>query len=276
MDTKTYPNHSAAELQKTLSVHLTKLAEETNNARRSKEMSLYLDFCSKFYAYSPNNIWLILMQRPTASHVAGYHAWLNMGRHVMRGEKGIGILAPLIVKHADSDGKEDSQLVGFKTVHVFDIEQTVGEPIPPQPNWKSLGQNEELRKRLMDFAETKGIQVTFQDLSDGIQGMSLGGKITLSPSSGVKTLIHELAHELLHQAERNSLSPLEKELEAEGTAYIVCRHFDISDLASPNYAALLGGTGDLILQHFQRILGAAMAIIYHVEKQIQRYTTLGE
>lgn len=261
METNAYINNSVTKLQKTLAAHLTQLADETDNALKSKEMSLYLDFCARFYRYSANNVWLILLQRPNASHVAGYHAWLKMGRHVMRGEKGIGVLAPLVVKFTDVDGKEDNRLVGFKMVHVFDVEQTAGEPFPTQPNWISTGQDDELRRRLMGYAQSKGILVTYEKFENDTQGVSMGKKILLNPSSSVKTLAHELAHELLHQVGSCGLSHLEKELEAESTSYIVCRHFGITNLACPNYNALQGATGELILQHFQRIMSAATEII---------------
>lgn len=254
-------NKSAQELQKTLSTHLTQLAQETNNALTSKEMSLYLDFCARFYQYSANNVWLILLQRPSASHVAGYHSWQKMGRYVMRGEKSIEILAPLIIKQVDSDGKEKNRLVGFKVCHVFDQNQTSGSPLPSLPIWKSPQQNNELRQKLMDFAKRKGIQITYEEFKNEMQGMSLGGKIVLSPSSGVKTLAHEICHEILHHGGGEKLSHMERELEAESAAYIICSHFGLSGLSSPNYVALQGASGDLILQHFQRILNTAAEII---------------
>ncbi len=266
MNTNDCAYHSVAELQKTLTAHLAQLAQETDDALKSKEMSLYLDFCSKFYAYSANNVWLILLQRPSASHVAGYHSWLKLGRYVKRGEKGIGILAPMVVKYTDSDGKEDNRLVGFRTVYVFDVSQTAGEPLPSQPNWKSLAQNDELREKLILFAQSKGILVEYKSLDSDTQGMSLGGRILLSPFSGVKTLAHEICHEILHRQLSQRLSHKERELEAESASYIICRHFGLPGLACPNYNALQGATGELVMQHFQRIVDAASEVIRFIDK----------
>lgn len=202
-----------------------------------------------------------MLQRPQSSHVAGYHTWQKLGRYVIRGQRGIGILAPLTVKVENKNREEENRLVGFKSAFVYDIAQTAGAPLPAQPNWKSLGQNDELRSRLMNFATSKGISISYKDFHDETQGASLGGKIVLSPSSGVKTLAHELVHEVLHSVEKKGGSRMERELEAESTAYIVCRYFGMTDLACPSYNALQGATGELILQHFQRIMHAVTEII---------------
>ena len=253
------------DLQQKIQGYLDVLALETDQARKSEEMQKYLDFVAKFHQYSPTNIMLILLSKPDATHVMGFNSWKRLNRFVKRGERGIPIFAPMIHKEDPDDDNSPKLLLGFRVVYVFDVSQTDGKPVPSQPIWKSLQQNDELRKRLMDFASSKGIEVTYQEFHDETQGMSLGKKIVLSPTAGVKTIIHELSHELLHQAERNGLSRHEKELEAESTAYIVCRHFGITDLACPNYIALHGATGELILQHFQRILGAASEFITTME-----------
>jgi hypothetical protein len=256
---------NASELQKNLLVHLQELAEDTDKARQGEEMIRYLEFCSRFYHYSANNIWLIILQKPDCTYVAGYVAWQKMGRQVVRGSKGIVILAPMLVKKENADGEYANYLVGFKPATVFDVSQTSGDPLPPQPNWKSLSQNDELRRRMTRFAESKCIIVVYENLDSETQGVSMGGRILLRPGSGVKTLAHELGHELLHRKETIPLSHLERELEAESVAFIVCRHFGILNMACPNYNALHGATGELILQHFQRILGAAVEIINFVE-----------
>ena len=50
-----------------------------------------------------------------------------------------------------------------------------------------------------------------------------------------KTLIHELAHELLHYGEDAMPDRTIRELEAESVTYVVGRHFGLDGLASPNY-----------------------------------------
>src|SRR4030042_1229838 len=71
-----------------------------------------------------------------------------------------------------------------------------------------------------------------------IQGVSLGGKILLDLEAGTKTLIHEIAHEMLHHVEGVLTSSTIRQLEAESVAYVVAKHFGMNGLSSPNYNAL--------------------------------------
>jgi hypothetical protein len=95
---------SASDLHLSIQAHLEELAQATDAASKSEEMLRYLDFCAKFHNYSPGNIWLIMFARPDATLVAGYHKWKSMGRWVQKGERGIPILAPVLVKEEDEDG----------------------------------------------------------------------------------------------------------------------------------------------------------------------------
>ena len=94
-----------------------------------------------------------------------------------------------------------------------------------------------------------------------IQGVSMGGKVILDPQAGTKTLIHEIAHELLHHVEHVLSNSTIRELEAESVAYVVAKHFGLNGLSSPNYNALHGATSDLIMQHLERIRNTAAEII---------------
>lgn len=48
----------------------------------------YLATMSRFHRYSVNNTMLIYMQRPDATHVAGFNKWRDQfGRNVLKGEK---------------------------------------------------------------------------------------------------------------------------------------------------------------------------------------------
>jgi hypothetical protein len=183
---------------------------------------------------------------------------------VRRGETGIPILAPHFWNEEDSDGN-DVERIGFHVAYVFDVSQTDGEPLPEQPNWKSPEKNLELQKKLIDFAETNGIKVTIEAIAGDTQGVSMGGSIVLSPEAGTKTLIHEIAHEFLHQVEENQLSRAEKEMEAESVAYVVSKHFGFSKLSSPNYLALHGLSSEMIMSRFQRISHLAKKMILMIE-----------
>jgi hypothetical protein len=251
---------SAKDLNRQIEQHLEELAQATDKARNSKEMLRYLDFCAKFHQYSPSNVWLILFANPNATHVAGFNAWKKLGRYVRRGETGIPILAPHFWNEEDSDGN-DIERIGFHVAHVFDVSQTDGKPLPKQPNWKSPEKNLELQKKLIDFADTNGIKVTIEAIAGDTQGVSMGGSIVLSPEAGTKTLIHEIAHELLHQVEENQLSRAEKEMEAESVAYVVCRYFGFSNLSCPNYLALHGLKSETFMAHFHRVSSLANKLI---------------
>ena len=88
----------------------------------------------------------------------------------------------------------------------------------------------------------------------------MGGTIILSPRAGTKTLIHEIAHELLHHNETIPLLHSEKELEAEAVSYVVGKHFGLDGLSSPNYVALHGANAEMIIEHLERIRNTAKEI----------------
>jgi hypothetical protein len=153
-------------------------------------------------------------------------------------------------------------------VYVFDVTQTDGQPLPLPPDWKSRGKNEELQASLIVYASSYGIVVEVRTQSGAIQGTSSGGKIELSPEAGTKTLIHEIAHELMHRgADRQDISRPDRELEAEAVAFVVGSHFGMGDLASPNYLALWDADEKKILARMDRIRSTATVIIQAVEPQ---------
>jgi hypothetical protein len=265
MDTQKQPNNTSSDLKARITEHIQELAKATDAARVNQEMQRYLDMCASFHLYSPCNVWLILMSQPDASFVAGFKKWMSMGRYVCKGERGIPILAPIITTITNEKSEEEQRLVGFKFVYVFDVSQTAGEPLPEPPDWKSPEKNAELQERLINFAQGKGIQVQIKSIGRDIQGVSLGGKVILDPQAGTKTLIHEIAHELLHHVKNVLIDHTYRELEAESVAYVVAKHFGLNGLSSPNYNALHGATADLIMQHLERIRNTAAEIINAIE-----------
>ena len=261
MNNQTRTRISSSDLKIMITERIQELAEATDAARVSEEMLRYLDFCAKFHRYSPQNVWLILMVYPHATMVAGFKKWQSMGRYVCKGEKGIPILAPILVLSDDEEGEEGHKLAGFKVVYVFDLSQTNGEPLPEAPDWKSPEQNAVLTKRLIKFAESQGIKVAVKELAGEVQGVSTGGAIQISPDAGSKTLLHELAHELMHQNGDRSKDKIILELEAESVAYVVAKHFGLDGLSSPNYIALHKADAEMIMEHLERIRGISTQII---------------
>ncbi len=258
------PRTTSAELSASITERINELAAATDAARMSDEIVKYLDTLAKFHQYSPSNIWMILINKPDATLVAGFRKWQTMNRYVKKGEKGIPILAPILVKEDKQDPDSDQLLCGFKAVYVFDVSQTEGDPLPEPPNWKSPEKNKELEEKLIQFANSRGIQVSVVKQDGEIQGVSKGGNIEVDPGAGTKTLIHEIAHELMHRDTDRPIESSVRELEAEAVAYVVGKYFGLEDLSSPNYVVLHGATMDLITEHLERIRKASLAIISEI------------
>jgi hypothetical protein len=261
------PKNTAQELTARITARVKQLAQLTDDALQTETMRSFLEACSQFHQYSPNNLMLIMMSFPTATRVAGFRTWQRLNRFVKRGEQGIPILAPCIYKQDPDSDDSPKVLKGFRVVYVFDISQTDGQDLPPVPNWKSPEKRADLDKRLIAFAGSHGIQVKTEALHGETQGTSAGGLITLSPMAGTKTLIHEIAHELLHHGPDRLPDPQLRELEAEAVAYVVASHFGLHDLACPNYLALSQADGNAIMQRLTRIQTIAHLIISAIDPQ---------
>jgi len=261
------PRFTSAELANLITEHIEELAQATDTARMSEEMLRYLDVYSKFHQYSIYNIFCIMMSYPEASQVAGFQRWKSMGRYVKKGEKGIPILAPILINEDPDDPDSDKILRGFKIVYVYDISQTDGEPLPEPPNWKSPEKNKKLEEKLIQFANKRGIRVSVVKLRGETQGVSKGKLIEIDPSAGTKTLIHEIGHEILHRDENRPTESCLRELEAESVAYVVCKHFGLEISSSPNYIALYGADSEMIMGHLERIRKTSIEIIKEIEKE---------
>ena len=265
MNTNSQPRFTSQDLSERIKGHIEALANATDAARLSAVIQNYLKAASVFHQYSFHNILLINFAYPCATRVAGFQVWRKLNRWVRKGESGIPILAPILVKEKVEGSEDRSFLKGFKVVYVFDISQTDGDPLPEAPEWKSPERSAELQYRLMTFARKKGIVVTVKQLVGEIQGVSRGGAIDIAPDAGTSTLLHELGHELLH---RGLDAPTERglrELEAESVAWVCSRHFGLESSGSPNYIALHGNSAELILKHLERIHKVAAEIIEAVQ-----------
>ena len=257
-------------LQTRLIKFVDDLADATTRARASVQMQAYLDFVARFRAhgYSWGNLLLIYWSMPHATLVAGRRHWEGLDRKIRDGEPPIAILAPrkrkVQVRDANGEEAEVVAMRGVLTVHVFDVSQTHGAPLPPMPDWKSPARHAQLQKQLLAFAAAHGIQVQVAELRADTQGASYGGGVVLAPYAGTKTLIHELAHERArhHQA---GLPRRIVEVEAEAVAYIVARHYAIPDLNSANYLALFDAGAADIRARLATILRCAEEIITWVE-----------
>jgi antirestriction protein ArdC len=203
-----------------------------------------------FHDYSMGNCMLIAMQRPDATQVAGFKAWQELGRQVRKGERGIRILAPMVVKDRDSED-DDATRVLFRCVSVFDVSQTDGEPLPEPPREPITGDSHERYiEPLKDLARSMGVAVYEYEPTSAAQGFydEKGARIVIStelaPNGKVRTLVHELAH--AHGVTYKDYSRGEAEVIAETAATIVCGSLglDTSGESIP-YIAGWGEDGDL-------------------------------
>ena len=190
----------------------------------------YLKMQSRFHHYSFNNAILILMQCPTATKVAGLGVWNKLNRRVKKGEHGIMIFAPSTKKFETEDGEEITKLTGFRAAYVFDYEQTEGDELDnlAVKLQKSVDNYTDLISAIKHISECP---ITFTELSGGANGRYTRGDEIIEIQEGmseaqtIKTMLHEVAHSILHkETDKNRET---KECEAESVAFIVSDYFGI-------------------------------------------------
>jgi hypothetical protein len=239
------------------------------DAGHSDQLASFLKAMARFHRYSFNNVCLIASQRPTATRVAGFHAWHALKRFVRKGEKGIVILAPIVVRRKAEIADDDSQHVaGFRAAYVFDVAQTDGEPLPDSAT--AAGDPGSRTLDLRAAIAARGIALEEVDDLDGALGTSAGGRIQvlkrLSPAEEFMVLVHEFAHELLHRAADRPTSRDVRELEAESVAFVVGEAvgLQVGD-ASRDYIHLYRGDREGLLESLDRIRGAAATILNAID-----------
>jgi antirestriction protein ArdC len=216
----------------------------------SDQWRRHLDCQSRFHRYSFGNVVLINAQRPESIRVAGFRSWKAVDRTVRRGERAIWILAPMRFRKesTDPDAPDDRVVRGFKSVPVFDISQTEGTELPVVCHKLSDDRPCVWIDRLSDVANSIGYSVRWAELAEGLNGdcsfdlHRIRVEVRNSSAQQVKTLAHELAHALLHQGQTDRRLA---ELEAESTAYVVCRQLGVdTGLYSLGYVASWAGGGE--------------------------------
>lgn len=265
------------EAQKRTEEALDELAHALEQGR-SETLVTYLETLARFHHYSFGNTLLIALQRPDATHVAGFHRWKQLGRSVKKGEHGIAILAPLVYKRADQDqaveatGDENSSpktLRGFKVVYVFDVSQTEGKELP---EFAAIGgEPGEQLQALERLIAQAGIELSYEDIPGGALGCSSLGKIRirpdLRPAESFAVLVHELAHERLHDKARRLEAPKTvRETEAEAVAFVVTRALGLeSSTRSSDYIQLYAGNKAVLVESLDRIQSTAAWILTNLE-----------
>jgi antirestriction protein ArdC len=236
---------------------------------QSETLKTYLLAIGRFHQYSFRNVMMIASQKPTASYVAGYHAWRTLGRFVKKGEQGVMILAPIVrVKTSTMDTVENSESptpVAFRPAYVFDISQTDGKEIPRLG--RVSGNSVKQRERLAKFITEQGIVLEYSEDIAPARGRSSGGKITLLPDLSAPedfaTLVHELAHEMLHRDHRRSRTTKRvRETEAEAVAFVVCSGIGLdTGTAARDYIQLYDGDAELLRESLEHIQQTAARIL---------------
>jgi|SRR5579859_1515505 len=239
------------------------------NEGRSETLTQYLAAIGRFHRYSLRNVLLIASQKPTATHVAGFHTWHKLGRFVKKGEQGILILAPIVQRKTESaeqnDTDESSTAVGFRAAYVFDISQTDGQPLPEIGSVN--GDPLEFRQLLAKFVADQGIALEYSEDIAPARGTSSGGKITLlpgqSPAEEFATLVHETTHELMHRDDRRSSTTKRvRETEAEAVAFVVCSAIGLeTGSAAQDYIGLYGGDAELLSESLEYVQRTATQIL---------------
>ena len=265
------PADKLKEITDRLEQGITELFE----SERYKE---YLRVMSKFHNYSFNNTLLIAMQKPDASLVAGFSSWKNnFGRNVMKGEKGIKIIAPspFTVKQEvektdpqtgkpviGKDGKpvteeKEIKVPAYKVVSVFDVSQTEGRELPDIAVDELTGDVDRFKDFFAALEQASPVPVGFEKIEGGAHGYYHLEEKRIAIDEGMsdlqtlKTAIHEIAHAKLHDIDLNAPKEEQKprvdrrtrEVEAESVAYTVCQHYglDTSDYSFGYVAGWSGG-----------------------------------
>ena len=220
------------------------------------------------------------LQKPEATNVAGIRTWNSLGRFVRKGEKGILILAPMIGRkktdgtaESTADAKEaTAQLYGFRAVYVFDIIQTEGKELPSLTEVQ--GDVNGYRERLVEFVESQNITLNYSERIAPAKGLSHGGKITLlsgmQPAEEFSTLVHEIAHEMLHRGERRTITTKQvRETEAEAVAYVVNASIGLlTGTASADYIQLWHGDAKLLQESLEAVQQTAAVILGGIAPEV--------
>ena len=292
-----------AEKLKEITDRLEQGITELFESERYKE---YLRVMSKFHNYSFNNTLLIAMQKPDASLVAGFSAWKNnFGRNVMKGQKGIKIIAPSPYKvkqemkkidpHTQQpiigkDGKpvtEEKEITipAYKVVSVFDVSQTEGKELPDIAVDELTGDVERYRDFFAALEKTSPVPIGFEQIPGSSHGYyhledkRIAIQEGMSELQTLKTAIHEIAHAKLHDIDLNApeneqqprVDRRTREVEAESVAYTVCQHYEL-DTSDYSFGYVAGWSSGRELSELksslETIRSAAAEIINSIDETL--------
>jgi len=255
-----------------------------------------LDTAAKFHSYSLGNLLLIGAQAPQATRVAGFRTWQSLGRQVRKGERGLAILAPCTYRPKTAEpaslaapaGQEPAtscsggaapqgaggkqQVRGFRVVHVFDVGQTEGDPLPdvapalltgqaPAGLWNDLASQVTGHGYTLERGNCAGAN-GYTDPRRRV--VRVRGDV--DEAQAVKTLAHELGHlECGHVADLPTYLTCRGrcEVEAESVAYVVAaaHGLDASGYTFAYLAGWAGGDLTCVRQAAETVTKAARTIL---------------
>ena len=292
-----------AEKLKEITDRLEQGIAELFDSERYRE---YLKVMSKFHNYSFRNTVLIAMQKPDASLVAGFSAWKNnFGRNVMKGQKGIKIIAPSPFKirqevekidpHTQKpiigkDGKpvteeKEIKIPAYKVVSVFDVSQTEGKELPDIAVDELTGDVDRYKDFFAALEKTSPVPIAFENIEGGSHGYyhledkRIAINEGMSELQTLKTAIHEIAHAKLHDIDLNApkdeqqphVDRRTREVEAESVAYTVCQHYGL-DTSDYSFGYVAGWSSGRELSELksslETIRSAAAEIINSIDENL--------
>ena len=292
-----------AEKLKEITDRLEQGIAELFDSERYRE---YLKVMSKFHNYSFNNTLLIAMQKPDASLVAGFSAWKNnFERNVMKGQKGIKIIAPSPYKikqemqkidpHTQKpiigkDGKpvteeKEVTIPAYKVVSVFDVSQTEGKELPDIAVDELTGDVDRYKDFFAALEKTSPVPIAFENIEGGSHGYyhledkRIAINEGMSELQTLKTAIHEIAHAKLHDIDLNApkdeqqphVDRRTREVEAESVAYTVCQHYGL-DTSDYSFGYVAGWSSGRELSELksslETIRSAAAEIINSIDENL--------
>ena len=292
-----------AEKLKEITDRLEQGIAELFDSERYRE---YLKVMSKFQNYSFRNTVLIAMQKPDASLVAGFSAWKNnFERNVMKGQKGIKIIAPSPYKikqemqkidpHTQKpvigkDGKpvteeKEVTIPAYKVVSVFDVSQTEGKELPDIAVDELTGDVDRYKDFFAALEKTSPVPIAFENIEGGSHGYyhledkRIAINEGMSELQTLKTAIHEIAHAKLHDIDLNApkdeqqphVDRRTREVEAESVAYTVCQHYGL-DTSDYSFGYVAGWSSGRELSELksslETIRSAAAEIINSIDENL--------
>ena len=262
---------------------LAKAIESGHN----EALGSYLGVMARFHTYSARNVLLIAAQRPNSTHIEGIRSWKELGRSVRPGEKGIFIFAPTLgIKNNGHNQTEEAsrkssskkkaaetskppaqpemQLLGFRGVYVFDIQQTGGEELPQSQKVVDLS---EKLAMLFAFAETQQLKIEYVNWIAPAKATSYRGSIrllpNLEPAEAFPVLLREVASQMLFAIQRRTFVTRElHQQETKAAAFVVCEALGLE--AKTAFADCQLYYGDA------RLLGESLGVVHRTAAQILR------